>query len=125
MNLSRIQREFYEAKQQFSYVELHPTSDGNVYVKAALQAAQQLYVVSISFSSIYPNDMPKVYIEKPKITTKPSHFYESGNICYLHPKMWNPGVHDLLFVIARTTKWLNKYEVWKSTGNWPGASIEH
>lgn len=125
MNITRIQREFNEAKQQFSYVELNPTSDGNVYVKAALQASQQLYVVSICFPSTYPNNMPKVYVDKPKFSTPPPHFYNAGNICYLHSTMWNPGIHDLSFVIARTAKWLNKYEVWRNTGTWPGASIAH
>ena len=125
MNLTRIQREFYEAKQQFSYVELYPTSDGKVYVKAALQASQQLYVVSIDFPNTYPNEMPTVYVVKPNFTTTPPHFFNTGNICYLHSTMWNPGIHNLSFVIARTAKWLNKYEVWKKTGNWPGASIEH
>jgi len=31
----------------------------------------------------------------------------------------------LTFVIARAAKWLNKFEVWRTNGKWPGASIDH
>jgi hypothetical protein len=39
--------------------------------------------------------------------------------------MWNPGKHDLTFVLARTAKWLNKYEVFRITAKWPGAEMLH
>lgn len=125
MNIFRIRSEFDEAKSQFSHIELYPTSNGNVYIKIALQAAQQLYIASIHFPDTYPNEMPKVYIIKPKFTVSPPHFFNTGNICYLHSRMWNPGIHDLSFVVKRTAKWLNKYEVWKRTTIWPGVSISH
>ena len=125
MNSSLITREFSQAKNYFSCVELYPTDDGKVFVKAALQpSSQQYYVISIYFPNTYPNEMPRVYINKPTINSSP-HRYERGNICYLHPTMWNPGVHNLLFVIQRAAKWLSKYEVWKQKGVWPGAGIKH
>src|SRR5256885_1422634 len=119
MDISRIQREFTEALQTFSMVELRPTTDGNVYAKTALQTGAGTYVLSIRFPDNYPNEMPRVYIDAPAITTSP-HRYNGGNICYLHPSMWNPGVHNLKFVIARAAKWLGKYEVWRVKGEWPG-----
>ncbi len=125
MDISRINSEFYQAREHFSYVELHPTTEGKVYVKTVLQpSSQQYYSVEIHFPDSYPNEMPKVYIIKPEINSSP-HRYEAGNICYLHPSMWNPGIHNLLFVIQRATKWLAKYEVWKRNYNWPGAQIKH
>lgn len=125
MNLARIQAEYAVARQQFSYVELYPTPQGSVYAKAALQpTSQQFYIAAVYFSSDYPNSMPRVYIEKPALDASP-HKYKDGNICFLHPSMWNPGVHDLKFVIARTAKWLSKYEIWKQSGRWPGAQLAH
>lgn len=125
MNITRIQNEFNEARQYFSYIELHPTAEGNVYVKAALQpSSQQYYVISIYFPDNYPNEMPSVYIIKPVVAVSP-HRYNKGNICYLHPTMWNPGTHNLLFVIQRAAKWLCKYEIWKRNNVWPGAQIKH
>ncbi|NQU03520.1 MAG: hypothetical protein HQ589_05170 [Syntrophaceae bacterium] len=124
MNLVRIYAEFNRAKQQFSHVEMYKTSDGNVFVKAALQPSSQVYIVSIYFSEAYPNRMPHVYITKPTIEIA-RHRYKEGHICYLHPSMWNPGIHDLSFVIARAAKWLSKHEIWKRRGVWPGAEIKH
>ena len=69
--------------------------------------------------------MPKVFITKPSVQPGTGHQYKEGNICYLHPNMWNPARHTLEFVLGRTAKWLNKYEVWRVKGIWPGAEIKH
>jgi ubiquitin-protein ligase len=124
MDVSRIQKEFSEAQKTFAYLELHPTTDGKVYAKTALQTVAGMYVLSIKFPESYPNEMPRVYVDAPAITNAP-HRYNAGNICYLHPSMWNPGTHHLTFVIGRAAKWLSKYEVWRSRGKWPGAEIKH
>lgn len=125
MDLQRIRSEFNQASQSFTHVELYPTASGTIYVKAALQPTfRQYYIVSIYFPDNYPITMPSVYVEKPKIDSAP-HMYKKGNICYLHPTMWNPGTQNLEFVIKRATKWLGKYEVWKTSGKWPGAGIDH
>lgn len=123
MDIYRIKREFLEAQTNFHHIELHPTVDGSVYLKTALQASNQMYILSIKFPN-YPNEMPRVFIDTPTIMTAP-HRYQNGNICYLHPTMWNPGIHNISFVIARSAKWLSKYEVWKRKGQWPGAEIKH
>lgn len=126
MDINRIQREFFEAQQRFALVELRPTTDGKVFARTALQTSNgRHYVLSIRFPDTYPNEMPRVYVDTPAITYAP-HRYQPGNICYLHPSMWNPGVHNLTFVIARTAKWLNKFEVWRNNGGtWPGAELTH
>lgn len=124
MDVSRINREFAEAQKTFAYLELHPTTDGKVYARTALQTISAMYVLSIKFPETYPNEMPRVFVDAPTITNAP-HRYNGGNICYLHPSMWNPGTHNLTFVIARAAKWLSKYEVWRSRGAWPGAQIKH
>jgi ubiquitin-protein ligase len=123
VNVSRIQQEVRQAKEHFAYLELHPTADGKVYLKAAL-SAQQVYTLSIKFPETYPNEMPRVFIDAPSIGSAP-HRYNDGHICYLHPSVWNPGIHDIKFVIARAAKWLNKYEVWKHQGKWPGKEVKH
>jgi ubiquitin-protein ligase len=126
MDIARIQREFSEAQQRFALVELRPTTDGKVYARTALQTVNgRNYVLSIKFPDNYPNEMPRVFVDAPTITYAP-HRYQGGHICYLHPSMWNPGAHQLTFVIARAAKWLNKYEVWRSNGGkWAGAEIKH
>ncbi len=124
MNIQRIRAEVAQASNQFAYVEAHPTEEGGVYVRAAMQtSAEKTYFISIFFPE-YPNRTPKVYITNPKLGASP-HQYNDGTICYLHPNMWNPGTHNLTFVLGRIAKWLNKYEVWLVRGKWPGAEVPH
>jgi hypothetical protein len=125
MDIQRIRLEVERAARAFALVEAHPTTDGGVYVKAALQTtAGNAYVAAVYFPN-YPSQMPKVLITRPTVLPGTGHQYTDGNICYLHPNMWNPGRHDLTFVLARTAKWLNKYEVWRVRGIWPGAAVKH
>lgn len=125
MDLARIRREVSEAQQVFSLVECHPTTDGKLYVLAALQTTQsQVYTLSIFFPDLYPYQMPAVHVRKPVLRPSP-HRYREGNICYLHPRMWNPGLHTVTFVIGRAAKWLAKYEVYVQRQRWPGVEAPH
>jgi len=124
MDIRRIQVEVAQAATYFAVVEAHPTANGGVYVKALLQTPMKnSYIATITFPN-YPNQMPKVWITKPVLPNS-RHRYNDGTICYLHPNMWNPGRHDLTFVLKRAAKWLNKYEVWRNNGHWPGAELMH
>jgi hypothetical protein len=125
VDILRIKQEFARACQAFAVVELHPTGDGGVYVKAALQTtAARMYIIEVYFNN-YPAEVPQVYVTKPSLLAGVPHQYNKGNLCLLHPSMWNPGRHDLTFILARTAKWLNKYEVWREHRNWPGAGLSH
>lgn len=124
MDVQRVAREVRQAAEHFAYVEAHPTSEGGVCVKAGLQtAAARVYVVTITFQG-YPNEMPKVYVTKPALTGSP-HRYPDNQICFMHPNVWNPGRHDLKHVLFQVAVWLNKYDVYQQTGNWPGPEIKH
>lgn len=124
MNLQRIQLEIQQAMGHFPYVETYTTTGGGLYIKAALQTSVgQMYVLSVTFAG-YPSEMPKVTVLTPAVThTK--HMYNGGNICYMHPSMWNPAKHDLKFVLAQAAVWLNKHEVFKQKGLWPGPGLAH
>jgi hypothetical protein len=126
MDIQRIRREVVAAGTSFAWLEVRPTTDGlGVFVKAVLQtSASNTYVLSVSFPN-YPNVMPRVTVTQPSVRSLTPHRYQEGHICYLHPSLWNPGQHDLTFVLARAAKWLNKYEVWCAKGKWPGAQMAH
>lgn len=125
MDIHRIRLEVVQASRTFALVEAVPTTDGGICVKAGLQTSVgNAYVATIYFSN-YPYQMPKVFITAPGVQRGTGHQYPDGNICYLHPSVWNPGRHDLTFVLGRTAKWLNKYEVWRQNNNWPGAEHKH
>ncbi len=125
MDIQRIHLEVQRACEAFAYVEVHPTGHGGVYVKSAFQtSAGRTYIVAVHLND-YPSRMPQVYVTQPALLQTVPHRYREGNLCYLHPSMWNPGLHSLTFVLARIAKWLNKYEVWRETGRWPGAQLAH
>ncbi len=125
MDIQRVRLEVARAAKTFAYVEAHPTTAGGVFVKTAMQtSAGNAYIATISFPN-YPNQMPRVLVTKPDLLANSPHRYTDGHICYLHPNMWNPGIHDLTFVLGHLAKWLNKYEVWRRTSRWPGASLAH
>ena len=124
MNVARVRQEIAQASQYFDYVEGHPTVEGGVMALIALQTSRDIYTLNVSFPESYPNGMPEVQVRRPTLVRSP-HRYMDNRICYLHPRMWNPGRHDLTFVIQRASKWLAKYEVYRQTGSWPGAGINH
>ena len=124
MSLARIRREIAEAQEYFDYVEGHPTVQGGVKALIALETSRRVYILAVTFPESYPYAMPEVHVRKPALKRSP-HRYPNDRICYLHPHMWNPGRHDLTFVIKRAAKWLAKYEVYQWTGEWPGAGIAH
>lgn len=125
MDIQRIRNEVARASSSFGMVEVRGTTDGQgLYVKAAMQTTPgNIYTLAINFPN-YPSQMPKVSITQPAIRLSP-HRYNDNTICYLHPNFWNPGLHDLTFVLMRAAKWLAKYEVWCVKGKWPGAQLQH
>lgn len=124
MNLARVHREIAHAKQYFDYVEGHPTAGGGVTALIALQTSKCIYTLNVDFPEHYPSSMPEVHVRRPVLEMSP-HKFSSNRICYLHPHMWNPGRHNLTFVIQRAAKWLAKYEVYLQTREWPGAEIKY
>ena len=124
MNLVRIRQDIAAAQRYFEFVEGHATATGGVMALIALQTSRRVYTLGVSFPDAYPNGMPEVQVRRPALQSSP-HRFLNDRICFLHPHMWNPGRHDLTFVIQRTAKWLAKYDVYQQTGKWPGAGINH
>ena len=124
MDLARIRQDIAAAQQYFEWVEGRATPAGGLMAVIALQPSRRVYMLGVTFPESYPNAMPDVEVRRPRLQSSP-HTYTNGKICYLHPHMWNPGRHDLKFVIQRATKWLAKYEVYRQRGEWPGAELEH
>ena len=125
MDLGRLKREIDDAGERFAFVEARPTNAGGLGVRLALQPVPgSIYTFDISFPDAYPNQMPSATMRRPGLRPGSPHVYrDNDSICYLHPLLWNPGRHDLAFVIGRLAKWAGKYEVWRHTHRWPGAEL--
>jgi hypothetical protein len=124
MNVQRIRWEIQQAIEHFPNIESYPTTDGGIYIKGLLQTSVgQVYVIAVTFVG-YASEMPKVKVITPAVTHG-KHMYQSGHICYMHPSYWNPAKHDLKFVLFQTAVWLNKHEVYRQKGVWPGPELSH
>ena len=124
MNVPRIRAEIRNAVEHFPNIETFTTTDGGLYIKAALQTSVgQMYIIMVTFTG-YPSTMPRVTVVTPAVKHG-MHMYQGGYICYMHPSVWNPGRHDLLYVLAQAAVWLNKHEIYLARGVWPGPSLSH
>ena len=65
----------------------------------------------------YPNAAPKVYASP--IRANAPHRWQDGALCIFGVmKNWNPGKHDLSFILQLSREWLSSYENWDETGVW-------
>ena len=124
MDVPRIRHEIQEATQHFPNIEAYATTSGGLFIKAVMQTSVgHVYVIQVTFEG-YPSAMPKVLVVTPAVTHS-THIYTDGHICYMHPLVWNPGKHRLLYVLAQTAVWLNKHEIFKIRNVWPGPGLPH
>ena len=66
----------------------------------------------------YPNNAPKIYAS-PIINDAP-HRWKDGELCIFGVMTnWNPGKHDIAFVLNLARKWLSNYSEWQEKGSWP------
>ena len=94
MNIQRIRADIRAASEHFPNIEAYTTTNGGIYIKAALQTSLgQLYIVMVTFGE-YPSTMPTVTVVTPAVKHG-MHMYKGGHICYMHPSVWNPARHDL------------------------------
>jgi len=66
----------------------------------------------------YPNVAPKVFASP--ISTKAPHRWQDGALCLFGTTIgWNPGTHNIAFVLKSARKWLSCYREWSEKGSWP------
>lgn len=69
----------------------------------------------------YPNVAPKVYAS-PIVNDAP-HRWQDGALCIFGAMTnWNPGKHNIAFVLTLARKWLSDYTEWREKGRWPKSS---
>jgi prevent-host-death family protein len=66
----------------------------------------------------YPNNCPRVYASP--IQENAPHRWADGALC-LYGVMtgWNPGKHTVFSTLNLTRQWLQRYDTWRQTGQWP------
>ncbi|MBN2327201.1 MAG: hypothetical protein JXR73_08590 [Candidatus Omnitrophica bacterium] len=78
-----------------------------------------LYWIHVEIPPNYPYGKPSVYIDSPKISDSPPHFFIGQEICCIY--IWT-SIFSLAVLLAKSAIWLNKYDEWKQEKSWPGRS---
>jgi hypothetical protein len=78
------------------------------------------YSLEILYPSSFPYGAPEVYVLSPSISDA-LHKFDGNQIC-VHYNEWRPQ-YTITVMIGWAAHWLHSYEIWKSTGRWPGREI--
>jgi prevent-host-death family protein len=66
----------------------------------------------------YPNNCPRVTATP--VRDDSPHRWADGALCiYGVMTGWNPGKHTVLSTLQLARRWVENYEIWSSTGEWP------
>jgi hypothetical protein len=113
----RLAREF---EQLQAHDETHATSisdERELQLHFRKQGADENVTVTISLPHGYPNACPKVYARP--IPNGCPHRWQDGSLCIFGAMdVWNPGKHDVLYVLRLARRWLANFSTWKQTGVW-------
>jgi hypothetical protein len=74
-----------------------------------------------NYPSALPKVLPKGWTPHPDVR----HKFNDGSLCIMRPAQWRRHF-TIALVVAKTSIWLNKYELWKRNGHrWPGLEQRH
>lgn len=119
----RLHNEQQKLAQNFRQFSFLSDRNGALYVGGALRTnVGQLYQIRIELPPDYPHSIPFVFPVGWEANCP--HAYKAGNLCIMRPDQWRP-VLSLAFVVAKVAIWLNKYDVYRKKGYWPGNEQQH
>lgn len=74
--------------------------------------------LSIVLPHGYPNNCPRVYCSA--VAEGAPHRWADGALClYGVMSGWNPGKHTVFSTLQLARRWLQHYESWRRSGQWP------
>jgi hypothetical protein len=107
--------------------ELHDNGENPIVTVSNKKEVEMLFKETVKRDEItikiilphgYPNVAPKVYVSP--ITTDTPHRWQDGALCIFGAMTnWNPGKHNVAFVLTLARKWLSSYSEWREKGSWP------
>lgn len=73
----------------------------------------------------YPQALPTVHPKGWTVHPDAPHKFNDGSLCIMRPDQWRRHF-TVALVVAKTSIWLGKYEIWKRNGHaWPGLGQRH
>jgi hypothetical protein len=115
---ARLQKEF-EKLQSFGENQITAISDTReLDLRFKEQGPNHEFTITIRLPHGYPNVCPKVFAEP--VPKNSPHRWQDGSLCIFGAmELWNPGQHDVVYVLNLTRRWLAHFSSWKNSGTWP------
>lgn len=112
----RLNQELQELRGTGVQFSIMITEEKELAIRFPLPAGDPAFRVMIKLHHGYPNVTPNVSIDG--LEKRTPHTWADGSICFLRDGRWNPGKHDLSFVVAKTQEWIEGYQGWITRGKW-------
>ncbi len=80
------------------------------------------YRIKIEVPQEYPYSPPRILLVNDREIKGSPHRYIDGSLCVMNLNQWSSSL-SITFMIAKAAIWLNKCDMWKLNGRWPGKGI--
>jgi hypothetical protein len=121
---SRIADELHEFERNGVIARTTITPEREIAFRCRHRLAADEVDIAIVLPQGYPNACPRVYADSLN-ESAPPHRWADGALCIFGVmSSWNPGKHTAFSALTLARRWLQRYENWKKTGEWPQAGID-
>lgn len=118
----RMYREQQILRKVFPGFTLARDGSDRLSARGVLSTKIELYGIRVVLPSNYPYDMPAVV--PLNWTAAGPHIYANGHLCVMKTDQWR-NAYTITLMVAKAAVWVNKYEIYKRYGSWPGNEQFH
>ena len=97
-------------------------STQNYVARGVVSTELNLYAIRVRAPRNYPYAMPDIIPVGWK--ARGPHIYASGHLCVMQSDQWRNS-YTLAFMVAKAAVWINKFEIFRTGGKWPGNEQVH
>ncbi|HEV7659866.1 MAG TPA: hypothetical protein VGO55_08480 [Allosphingosinicella sp.] len=114
---ARLAREFEQLQLQKEWYSTSITDDQELEIHFREEGVEQSIRLTIRLPHGYPSVSPIVCADP--VPEDCPHRWQDGSLCIFGAmELWNPGQHDVSYVLRLARHWLANLAVWKTTGKW-------
>lgn len=119
---SRIAHEIEELEKAGESSRTTVTPEREIAFTFRRSTGSDPYDITIVLPHRYPNVCPRVYVDP--IDAAAPHRFADGALCIFGVmSSWNPGKHTALVALQNARSWLQHYEHWRNTSQWPQPQV--
>ncbi len=115
---ARIARELDELEGAGEAPRTTITDAREIAIRFENMVAGDVFEITVVLPHTYPNACPRVYATP--IDSGAPHRFADGALCIFGSmSSWNPGRHSARVALDNARRWLDLYDGWRSSGEWP------